>query len=61
MTEKVEKVEKPNAEEMKPKPKKTKVAKPQMDPEHFYNYDELKFKPVISEESNLNPATLKLL
>lgn len=35
--------------------------KPDMDPEFFYNYDDLVFKPVISEESNLPQNLLELL
>ena len=51
----------PPREEKPKKSKKNKEEKPKMDPEFFYDYESLKFKPVISEESNLAPNMLTLL
>ena len=55
-------IEEPVQQEAKAKKnKKNKEEKPKMDPEFFYDYESLKFKPVVSEESNLGPQILKLL
>lgn len=47
---------------VKEKPKKKVAVKvPDMDPNHFYDYESMIFKPVITEESNLSEGLLSLL
>ena len=50
----------PAAPKEKPK-KRVAVKVPDMDPSHFYDYESLIFKPVITEESNLSENLLSLL
>ncbi|CAF0711556.1 unnamed protein product [Brachionus calyciflorus] len=50
-----------NAKKIEEKPKKPKkVEVPKMDPNFYYDYESMVFKPVISEESNLNENFLQL-
>ena len=48
--------------QVKEKPKKKVAVKvPDMDPSHFYDYESMIFKPVITDESNLSENLLSLL
>ena len=52
----------PEQPQVKEKPKKKATVKvPDMDPNHFYDYESMIFKPVITEESNLSENLLSLL